>query len=285
VSYGIDEAWERLSPAEMVAAGKTFVMGYVGEDTSGKNIGGREISDYLGHGIGVFLGYEYSTKAVHGGYSAGHKNGITACDQARGLGYPQGRVIAFAVDEDTSGNPGIVDDYSRGFSDVVHGFGYRSIVYGGYSTVKRCLDIGAADYGWQTYAWSGGKWDSRALIRQVSNGVVIGGKNVDLDIFMDDSKLDLIWRNVVELSDKIDVSGRNEKGKTVELGTLFADLEKARNYLVSTPEGAVQQGIEPGSGTVLDLLVQAAIRSAPATMPTAAEIASEIIRQLGKPAV
>jgi hypothetical protein len=53
--------------------------------------------------------------------------------------------------------------------------------YGGYYVVKRLFDAGLIDDGWQAYAWSGGQWDSRAALRQIRNGVNVGGGDCDID--------------------------------------------------------------------------------------------------------
>lgn len=186
VAYGIDEAWARLTPAQVRAAGKTFVVGYVGQDTTGKNLTKSEVDAYRAAGVAVLLVYEYSATAVHGGASAGTTDADLAVRQAQALGYPQGCAIAFAVDEDTSPNPSIVDAYARAFTARVRAAGYRSMVYGGLATVRRCADLGLTDLQWQTYAWSGTPttWDPRVAIRQVQNGVTIAGKDVDLDTAM-----------------------------------------------------------------------------------------------------
>ena len=44
-------------------------------------------------------------------------------------------------------------------------------VYGGYYIVDELFNEGLVTFGWQTYAWSGGEWDSRAQLRQTDNGV------------------------------------------------------------------------------------------------------------------
>jgi hypothetical protein len=54
-------------------------------------------------------------------------------------------------------------------------------VYGGYWVVKYCLDHGAATYGWQTLAWSGGRRDARAQLYQHTVNVSIGRLSCDLD--------------------------------------------------------------------------------------------------------
>jgi Domain of unknown function (DUF1906) len=182
---GIDEAWSRLTAAEATAAGITFVIGYVSEDRS-KNLTRAEIDAYHAVGIDVLLVYEFSATAVEGGAAEAHRNSGVAISQARALGYPAGCALGFAVDQDTTGNPSMVDAYARAFTGDCHAAGYRSFVYGGLATVRYCADHGLADLLWQTFAWSGTPtiWDARAAIRQVAVEVTIAGQEVDLDVAM-----------------------------------------------------------------------------------------------------
>lgn len=182
--FGIDEAWQRLTPAQLAAAGKTFVVGYVSEDASGKNLTAAEVAAYHAAGIAVLLVYEYSTTAIEGGATKGHHDAAIAIAHARQLGYPTGCAIGWAVDENTTGRASVIDAYARAMTGDLHAAGYRSLDYGGLATVQRCADLGLADLHWQTYAWSGSPtvWDPRAAIRQVQNGVVLDGKDIDLDV-------------------------------------------------------------------------------------------------------
>jgi hypothetical protein len=45
--------------------------------------------------------------------------------------------------------------------------------------VSQAFNDGLVGYGWQTYAWSSGQWDDRALLRQVENNVAFGPAIVD----------------------------------------------------------------------------------------------------------
>lgn len=184
--YGIDEAWERLTPTELKTLGKDFVVGYVSEDNTGKNLTVEEVQAYHAAGLSVLLVYEYSTTAVHGGTSKGHADASIAIAHAQALGYPTGCAIAFAVDENTSNNPSIIDGYASAFTANCHGAGYRSMDYGGLATVRRCADLHLTDLHWQTYAWSNGVWDPRVAIRQIQNDIILNGKNVDFDTAMVD---------------------------------------------------------------------------------------------------
>ena len=55
----------------------------------------------------------------------------------------------------------------------------RTGAYGGYYVIQRLFDAGKIKWGWQTYAWSGGQWDSRAQLRQVQNGIAGGQMDED----------------------------------------------------------------------------------------------------------
>lgn len=238
--YGIDEAWARLTPDQVKATGKEFIVGYVSEDTTGKNITREEVQTAHDAGLGVLLVYEYSTTAVHGGASKGTVDATTGITHVRLLGnYPTGCALAFAVDENTSANPSVVDDYARAFTLKCHVEGFRSMVYGGLATVKRCADLGLADLFWQTYAWSGGQWDSRATIRQIQNGVVIDGKDVDIDLAMvDDYGAWMPTTTIQKVDDDMLMLVQDTRNETVYLTNgVFArvvpaaQVSQVQNYL------------------------------------------------------
>lgn len=49
----------------------------------------------------------------------------------------------------------------------------RMGAYGGYAAIKHLFDTNRIKYGWQTYAWSNGKWEPRAQLRQTLNGATL----------------------------------------------------------------------------------------------------------------
>ena len=51
----------------------------------------------------------------------------------------------------------------------------RTGAYGGYYVIQRLFNASKIKWGWQTYAWSGGQWDTRAQVRQVLNGITAAG--------------------------------------------------------------------------------------------------------------
>lgn len=54
-------------------------------------------------------------------------------------------------------------------------------VYGNYDLLRYLFDNHIVQWGWQTYAWSGGRLDPRAQYYQYSNGHRVAGGTVDYD--------------------------------------------------------------------------------------------------------
>lgn len=179
---GIDEDWSKADPATLKAHGFAFVIGYVSEDTTGKNITRAQIDALHAAQLDVAFVYEYAPDAALLGSLRGTRNAATAVHNAAGLGVPTGTCIYFAVDFNATGTQLItISDYIRAARNMCLSFGYKTGVYAEYEVVKYLLDHGYVDYAWQTYAWSNGKWDPRAVLRQTHNGEHVGRAVVDLD--------------------------------------------------------------------------------------------------------
>jgi len=180
---GIDEAWDKVAPADLVARGYHFVFGYVSQNTTGKNLTRQQILGYLAAGIDVALVYEYDPKAALGGGTQGRLDAQIAVSDALQLGAPPGTAIYFAVDFDVQESE-IQRSlaYLVGASGVCHDHGLRSGVYGGKRIVDATVvNVPAVEFLWQTYAWSGGLWSARAGVRQTRNGLAVAGHTVDSD--------------------------------------------------------------------------------------------------------
>jgi hypothetical protein len=249
--YGLDEAWGRLTPTQVKAAGKEFVIGYLGEDIA-KDLSASEIAAYHAAGVAVLFVYEYSTTAVHGGASKGTANATLACQQAIARGYPKGCAIAFAVDENTSGNPSIVDAYAKAFTAVCHANGYRSMEYGGLATVKRCADLKLTDLHWQTYAWSNNTWDTRVTIRQYQNGVTLAGQDVDLDVAVVDDYGAWMPGAEVALEETVPASGNRNAGTV--LSDLWNEEMNGHSGYVATDKSPRQRLLERVDANVAAVL-------------------------------
>lgn len=177
---GLDYSWGRPNLQAVKDAGFSFVVRYVSFGGGGKNITKGEADQIRGAGLGLSLVWETYVGRPLEGHDAGVVDAREALAQARAIGYPDSVPIYFAVDFDAyEHQQDEIDAYLRGAAEVI-GAG-RVGVYGGYYVVKRCFDNGSAKHLWQTYAWSGGQWDSRATLRQVRNGQNVGGAEVDFN--------------------------------------------------------------------------------------------------------
>jgi hypothetical protein len=179
---GCDYAFSVPPIADLKAAGIEFVVRYVSTDPS-KNLTASEVAMLHGAGIAIVLVWETEATEALKGYNQGVADARAARGQADALGFPKTLPIYYAVDfQDTLEQALAVLDYLHGASDAE---GSKNLVgvYGGYETVHETLGSGFI-YAWQTYAWSNGVWDDRAVLRQTHNGQSIGSVDVDLDAAM-----------------------------------------------------------------------------------------------------
>ncbi len=169
--YGVDYAWARPSPSSLAADGFTFAARYLSYDTSGKNLSHGEADALIAAGLDVAVVWEQNATDALDGYSRGVQHAQAAAQQAAADGQPGDRPIYFAVDFDaTPGDQAAIDSYLDGVASVIGRD--RTGLYGGYWPLSRAFDDGKITWGWQTYAWSGGNWDSRAQLRQIQNGIL-----------------------------------------------------------------------------------------------------------------
>jgi hypothetical protein len=176
---GIDYAYGNgLTVATMKANGVTFACRYL-SGGSGKDITKAELSNLLKGGIDVCLVWETTAGRAMSGSPGGQRDATRAKAQADGLGL-KGIPVYFAVDFDASAaQQPTINGYLDGAGLVL---GKNRVgLYAGYGPVKRAFDAKKIAYGWQTYAWSGGKWEIRAQLRQFHNNVPMGPTTVDLD--------------------------------------------------------------------------------------------------------
>lgn len=176
---GVDYAWSHPGGAALKAAGKAFACRYLSPDSS-KNLTKAEAADLAAHGVWAVVVWEATANRAKAGQAAGVADAKTAATQAATCGMPSSRPIYFAVDFDaTPGDQTYINAYLDGAASVIGRD--RVGIYGGFYSVKRALDGGHAKWAWQTIAWSGGQWDSRAVIRQGAQAT-IGGVSCDLNV-------------------------------------------------------------------------------------------------------
>jgi peptidoglycan hydrolase-like protein with peptidoglycan-binding domain len=178
---GVDYAWHgSIDTDRLRAASVTFAMRYLSNDDT-KNLHRAEAVQLGRAGIDVGVVWETTPRRPLSGRAGGIADAGKAAAQANLCGMPSGRPIYFAVDYDAGdADKPTIAEYLRGAASVLGGV-QQVGVYGGYWVVKYCLDHGAAAYGWQTLAWSGGHRDERAQLYQHTVNVHIGELACDLN--------------------------------------------------------------------------------------------------------
>jgi hypothetical protein len=178
--FGVDYSWGRPGAAALKRAGVKFACRYLSHDTTGKNLTLAEARQLSAAGIWIVVVWQTTADRALSGRAGGVADARSARGQAEACGMPDGRPIYFAVDFDASaGQQGTINAYLDGAASVLGRD--RVGLYAGYHVIKRSFDAKKITWGWQTYAWSGGRWDGRAHIQQYSNDRRINGAAVDYD--------------------------------------------------------------------------------------------------------
>jgi hypothetical protein len=167
------------TPAELKAAGVTFVCRYLSQDPA-KDLTANEYSGYRTNGIDVVVIWETAADRMLAGHSAGATDAADAETLLTQIGIPGTPPVYFACDFDaTVADQTPINAYLNGVASVL-AFG-RIGMYAGFWPLSRAFDAKLITFGWQTFAWSGGNWDARAQLRQVQNGVTVAGVDADID--------------------------------------------------------------------------------------------------------
>jgi len=179
IHYGVDYSDARPSLSGIKKEGYTFVARYLSYETSGdKNLTKGEAEAIKKAGLSIVLDWEYAADAALSGREQGIKDAKAADEQAKAVGAPADAVIYFSLDFDVQSDQyGVIDAYFEGVASVIGRA--RTGAYGGYYPIEHLFNVKKIDWAWQTYAWSDGKWDSRAQLRQIENGVDNGAEDKD----------------------------------------------------------------------------------------------------------
>lgn len=180
---GLDEAWAKAEPQTAYDVGFRFIIGYVSQDNTGKNLTADDVARIHAANMAVAFVYEYNPSSALGGYSQGVIDGRIALAHLQSLGAPTG-VACYSASTDFDVQPGqysVCLAYETGFAGVLLAAGYRAGAYTGYSFAQYLASHNYAGFIWQTYAWSHGAWLASAALRQTKNGVSVAGSNVDID--------------------------------------------------------------------------------------------------------
>ncbi|GAB6902166.1 DUF1906 domain-containing protein [Kineosporia succinea] len=183
MKQGIDYSFDRPSPQAVRRAGYSFVVRYLAPEGSGKALTRSEAGQLRAAGLDVVCVWQAYGDWKHdlsGGRAKGAEHATRAAERLAACGGPAAAPIYFAVDFDP--RPAQLDTiagYAQGVAQVL-GLA-RTGVYGGITTITHLFDQQLITYGWQTRAWSRGRWDDRAQLRQVEVESRLDGAAVDLD--------------------------------------------------------------------------------------------------------
>ena len=182
VAIGYDCSWDPPDQVCMVSLlGARFIVRYASRDPS-KNLTQAELDSALSNGLAVCVVWQEGKTQMLRGWDGGIQDANDAEAFVNGLGLG-GIPIYFACDDDITfySNQQIaaVDNYVDATRSVVGNS--RNGGYGSFDFCKRELDRGAMVWGWQTYGWSGDRWEERCQLRQVNNNVTVCGGTIDWD--------------------------------------------------------------------------------------------------------
>lgn len=176
---GIDYSFGSGVTAAQVKAYGPFVMRYLSGGNS-KDVSAAELKNFKAAGVAV--GFVWETNGAPTSATQGTTHAVEAQAELVALAAEIGdasllkATVYFAIDEESSP---VSVGYIQAAAKVLGA--PRTGVYGGYGTVKAVMDAKACAYAWQTYAWSGGQWDNRAILRQVQNDIKVGPCDADAD--------------------------------------------------------------------------------------------------------
>lgn len=176
---GVDYAFPPWpDPQGLADAGIKFACRYGGAGTSPKWLTADEAQALCAVGIAIVANVEGAQSGLLGGYSVGQDWARRADAHFKACGMPDNRPIYLSVDFDvTAALWPKVRDALAGAASVI---GVDRVgVYGGHNAMLWARADEVANWFWQTYAWSGGKWLPGNHIEQYRNNVTVGGATVD----------------------------------------------------------------------------------------------------------
>lgn len=183
---GVDYSTGRPNLDQLWTAGKRFVCRYLAYLPNPKVLTGTELYALHNKGFGVVLNWEQASGDMAYGFSRGQTHAREAFRQAQALNAPGAIPVYFSCDFDVTSSATMtaVRDYLAGAVTVL---GRNRVgVYGEYDVIETMVgDV--CDWGWQTYAWSGGRVSGKAHIYQYRNAVPIAGAECDLDRTLQDN--------------------------------------------------------------------------------------------------
>jgi len=179
---GVDYSLGRPDPVCLFNAGKRFACRYVSSPGGiDKDMSPTETRALTAAGIAIVTNYEDAIDSMLNGFAFGKEKALMSDEHARLCGMPSSKPIYFSVDFDASTSQ-LENQITDTFHGCIDAIGLDRVgAYGGLRTIKFLFDHNLIKWGWQTFAWSGGIWDSRAHVQQYNNAETLCGVSLDLD--------------------------------------------------------------------------------------------------------
>jgi hypothetical protein len=170
----------RSTALKFVQDGYTFVCRYLAPEDSWKRLTANEAQIITDAGLWIISVFERGADRAKGGAKNGAEDGKLALQYAKEVGQPEGTVIYFAVDFDTTPNDyDAIENYLRAADEQI--IGYECAVYGEKEVCDEMLKRGVVKRVWQTYAWSHEQKVDDPNVYQYQNDIVVNGIGIDLD--------------------------------------------------------------------------------------------------------
>lgn len=199
---GFDYSAGAIPPKTLQDYGALVALRYLTPGYPDKSLTVAEAQELLAGGMQIALFWESTAERMLRGGAGGMADGRSAAAALEALGAPAGSLtVYYTGDFDvTAAQIPTCLDY-LGSARAALGHAGTAGCYGGLRLVSA-----AADHGFpiiQTVAWSGGKWDARAVARQTGEQRSVGGITVDVEEIMFPERLGA-WGggSDMELSDK-----------------------------------------------------------------------------------
>jgi hypothetical protein len=173
---GIDYAYGTPDLGRLRAEGVTFVCRYLGGNP-GKDLDAAEAGRLERAGMAIVTVFEAAAEGAL--TAAGAADAVRAQLQLGEIGAPHAPVY-FACDWEVKADQ--MPHIRAYFDGAIEQLGRDRVgVYGGYPVVHELMSLDNVKYGWQTYAWSDGRWSPHAQLRQYQNDAKMAGVECDLD--------------------------------------------------------------------------------------------------------
>jgi hypothetical protein len=176
---GIDYAYGAPDLGRLKAAGNTFVGRYLGGNPD-KDLTRQQAMTLDQAGLATIIVFEARAQGALGGHTQGIIDSVRAQEQLNEIGgNAKHAPVYFACDWEVQPEqtPAIRDYLAACKAQLGHD---RVGIYGGYPVVHELMSLDNVKYGWQTLAWSEGRWSPHAQVRQIQ--IEVNGFGIVYDV-------------------------------------------------------------------------------------------------------